>query len=907
MREMSRSAKGKRIWLVFCWASVMFPTVLSSIAHADGEPAAWVGSSLRPIDSDSIRMVGERVVICLSPTTAAVKANFVFENEGNDCEQVIAFPAYGADNFRAWVSGREVETGRQQRDGLTDEGLFYWTVSFPAGARRTVHVRYETRRDTLLGGALGVQNFTYILTTGRRWKGPIGTAEIVLKLVDVKHSQIAELRPPGYTRTRTGYRWMLHDIEPTQNVRVRFRTTPLKVVVRRAGGNDWAYRGYPPLVRGDTVLISSRLLRSAGYFSAEWNNTTKTFTARRGPLTIRCQVGSREAFLGERRITLRAGPEIRDGQTMIPIDLAQPLGMNALYKPHTGELFLRQNRLNWDATTEPEYAGLHLAPRQYLLSDYDEDQRKLEAKLETSSGEAQAEALFKLADISYYCGEWEKAETQYAQVPQLGPKYLWARWWRAKCVQRQERYDEAARLFSAEVKQPGSAQPMPRRYVSLCALEAVLCITKYQTGRGVPEEVLALAMAAARQGEELTSGPQLQKLRAETLFLFAKANRHEEMLDIADRLLSSGDVADPEFRRLLAPLSNKAILFRGEGKRLGYMVANRFPGTELEEEFLEAVGRAEWSTDSKKAMEVYELLVEKFPDSKYVPRYLARIAEAAKKLEGIDAFKDRCWQLITEYPAAAGQCAYLFARYASEEQLRWMIGNLPDPPTTVHLALADLEYWQGRYESALEHYLHHGIGGDLRGTAQVRVTLMAGLCRLHLGEMDQAREVFNYLIRRLGTESGLYQQILAEGPESEAAYVAISGAWRGSRVVLRRGLTKHPRSAQLHHEMGLTFWREYDRERQKDDDASRQLLLNAVREYHSAVDLDPDFKSYRLALSETYCALGRYEQDPDKKKQYYLQAIAHWKVTAGLKPEDSLLTGPLTPDFLDSARSYLGQ
>ncbi|MCJ7821780.1 MAG: DUF4424 domain-containing protein [Armatimonadetes bacterium] len=274
------------------FVALLLLAALPAPAHADGEPAAWVGRTLRPVDSTSIRMVRERVVIALSPNRARVAATFIFRNEGPECEQIIAFPADAARDFRAWVDGAQVEGGTQSP---SFERLYSWTASFPANGEREGRVAYQARRDASREGSLVDTHFTYILTTGRRWKGPIGSAEIVLNLRDIQHHQILDLHPAGHTRTPSGYRWLLRNVEPDQDVRVRFHTSPVTVIVRLADGSDWPYSGYPPIVRADTVLISARFLERRGASTAEWDNTTKTFTARRGPLAVRCQLGSREA------------------------------------------------------------------------------------------------------------------------------------------------------------------------------------------------------------------------------------------------------------------------------------------------------------------------------------------------------------------------------------------------------------------------------------------------------------------------------------------------------------------------------------------------------------------------------------------------------------------------------------
>jgi len=240
--------------------ALLLPAALPTPAHADGEPATWFGPTLVPVSSDSIRMARERVEIELSPLRAKVDATFFFQNEGAATEQVVAFPDIGWPGgslhaFRTWVDDTEVDVGFQK--GGADAGLHYWTVGFAAGAQRAVRVRYETVREPAqVGQYMLVDHFVYVLTTGARWKGPIGRAEIVLDLVDLTHDQITGAHPEGCERTEGGYRWVLRDIEPTGNVAVYFHRSPVALTCERFDGSETDYEGYPPLVRGRTGVAN---------------------------------------------------------------------------------------------------------------------------------------------------------------------------------------------------------------------------------------------------------------------------------------------------------------------------------------------------------------------------------------------------------------------------------------------------------------------------------------------------------------------------------------------------------------------------------------------------------------------------------------------------------------------------
>lgn len=897
-RAANASTSARRILVCLALLSCL---ALSPIALADGEPAAWVGRTLRPVDSDSIRMVRERVVIDLSPNRARVTATFIFRNEGPECEQIIAFPAgerglVTTRDFRAWVDGAQVEVGTQSP---SFEHLYYWTASFPANGEREVRVAYQTRRDTSIGGSLADTHFTYILTTGRRWKGPIGSAEIVLNLRDIQHHQILDLQPAGHTRTPSGYRWLRRDVEPEQDVRVRFHTSPLAVIVRLADGRDWLYSGYPPIVRDDTVLISARFLEQTAASTAEWDNITKAFTARRGPLAVRCQLGSREAYLGDRKITLSVPPEVHDGEFMVPLDLAEPLGLNALYKAHTKQLFLRQNHLNYDAGIEPEYVGLHLAPRRYLLSEYEAEETALERDVRNSSGAARADALLKLADLAYYRGDWAGAEAKYASVPQLQPRHLWANWWQARAMQRQGRFGDALRLFADQAFDGSSAAAAPERYVTLSAYEAVLCVTRHRRNKRVPDDEVALAAAAACLAEEVASGRDLRQLRVEMIPLLGRAEAYDQMLAVADRLLAAGDLSDGEFHTSLRRISADRRWRRDEGMRLGYMMADRLRGTDLEEVFVHALAEAEYDQRNyPQAVELNRRLVRDFPKSDNAPRYLSRIGEATKKLGDVEAYKDTCWSLITAHPESADGLAMHFAADATGEQLRWMIENVPHPSAYALMTVASDEYLLGNYEEASKLYGGAGVGGDVRTGLSIAPTLMWGLCRFHLGDIESARGAFEYLERE---RIGSYQEVLAAGPDSEAAYLALAQYcygyphWDWGRAIVGRGIEEHPESARLRHALGQLFWRERQPIAARPEAAP--LLLGAIEQWEAALALDPGFDAARRDVSIAYWELGQSTQDPGERRRCYAEVVKHWDLVRD--------PGPESHDFVDYARNSL--
>ncbi len=466
-------------------------------------------------------------------------------------------------------------------------------------------------------------------------------------------------------------------------------------------------------------------------------------------------------------------------------------------------------------------------------------------------------------------------------------------------MQRQGRFGEALRLFADQARALAGTLAPPDRCIGLSAYEAVLCVTKHRQNQRVPEDEVALAVAAACFGEEAASGRDLQRLRAEMILLLARAEAYDQMLAVADRLLSSGDLKDDEFLTSLRWLSGDRYWRQDKAMRLGYLMVDRLRGTDLEEVFARALAEAHYERrEYAQAIELNRRLVRDFPQSDDFPRYLSRIGEATQKLGDVEAYKDTCWSLITTYPESAGSLAFQFAGYATDKQHRWMIESMPHPPEYVLMAVAADEYLVGNYEEASKLYDGAGVGGDLRMGTNIASTLMWGLCQLHLGNTESARGALEYLERE---GIGSYQDVLAAGPGAEEAYLAIAEycygypSWEWSRAVLRAGIEQHPESARLRHALGRLFWR--DRQPIAARPEAVPLLLSAIEEWETALELDPGLDAARRDVSRAYWELGQSTQDPGGKRRCYAEVVKHWDLVRD--------PGSEPYDFVRHARNYL--
>lgn len=149
----------------------------------------------------TIRMVSEDLKIRLQKDESGlVDVTFRFRNEGKATDVTMAFPeeyeqrvGSSLDHFRSWVNGRPVAVRRKvfplskdvdPKEGDTEyKAVRLKTVHFAANQTLTVRVAY---RGYFSGNTSGDRSFTYILTTGASWKGPIGTCRMTVSWPDWK-------------------------------------------------------------------------------------------------------------------------------------------------------------------------------------------------------------------------------------------------------------------------------------------------------------------------------------------------------------------------------------------------------------------------------------------------------------------------------------------------------------------------------------------------------------------------------------------------------------------------------------------------------------------------------------------------------------------------------------------------
>ncbi|MDP2956299.1 MAG: hypothetical protein Q8N53_07750, partial [Longimicrobiales bacterium] len=181
---------------------------LAAPALADvGPPLQPPGSSIAPGGGTRVQMVAERVVLEVLPPPEAglvrVRAVFTMRNPGDDEERMaVRFPLEDlsgmGDGYRpfprlvgfvAAADGWPVATRVVEEPGQVDGGepvsWAVFDVAFPPGEDVEIDVTYETQLTgyhdpEMTGYDPAIAH--YILETGAGWDGPIGSADLILRL-----------------------------------------------------------------------------------------------------------------------------------------------------------------------------------------------------------------------------------------------------------------------------------------------------------------------------------------------------------------------------------------------------------------------------------------------------------------------------------------------------------------------------------------------------------------------------------------------------------------------------------------------------------------------------------------------------------------------------------------------------
>lgn len=219
--------------------------------HADvAPPFQPPGSNVSPgSEQTMVQMTAEEVILevqtgsypgtapdqrggSLVTDWARVTATFRMVNQGTTTEQMeVLFPlanpqgwgdgffnAPEIDGLRVEVDGNIVQTTHTTQPGSwnSDEKVSWaaFETTFPPGEEVLIQVRY----NTLATGYPPLARFSYFLETGSGWYGPIGSANLILRLpYEASPENVSELdyeTTTGAVLIGDEVRWHFDDLEP---------------------------------------------------------------------------------------------------------------------------------------------------------------------------------------------------------------------------------------------------------------------------------------------------------------------------------------------------------------------------------------------------------------------------------------------------------------------------------------------------------------------------------------------------------------------------------------------------------------------------------------------------------------------------------------------------------------------
>jgi hypothetical protein len=246
---------------VLCGLLMLMPPVYADIAP--DLIFGGISPGKRTKGSTNIAMVNERVVLDVRPHTSSTRVVFNMVNSGPAEELEIGFPErfdMPLKDFEAKMDGKSVATSvvhspRQSTDPIhvrrwdyhDDLGYpawYAWKTFFPEKGTHEVAVSYKTTGGLRWNIAMfngsnkelsnvpeltpeerrslqkmyDVAAFTYVLKTGRHWKGPISECIVEANLDDTVASRLREARPANYVRNGNKLTWTLKNFEPNEDI-----------------------------------------------------------------------------------------------------------------------------------------------------------------------------------------------------------------------------------------------------------------------------------------------------------------------------------------------------------------------------------------------------------------------------------------------------------------------------------------------------------------------------------------------------------------------------------------------------------------------------------------------------------------------------------------------------------------
>lgn len=251
-RELRRTCvsrgRGKAGLILFV---LTLPLLLCRPAFADDAYLGRSAEGVFPTGETEVEMVAEEVTIDLltSGPSPGVEAKatcvFTFRNtSAQPAEVLMGFPGEYSEQYReenlggqgyaatvrdftAAVDGTEVpvtlETGTlgPEEESQLFASWYTFPVSFAPDQTRVV---VNTYRFVSPGNSIGDVYLSYVLRTGRYWKGGIGRAKVTVRLGDVGPWQLVHLYPGDWLVSPDGkaLTWERQDFEPAYDLEVTY-------------------------------------------------------------------------------------------------------------------------------------------------------------------------------------------------------------------------------------------------------------------------------------------------------------------------------------------------------------------------------------------------------------------------------------------------------------------------------------------------------------------------------------------------------------------------------------------------------------------------------------------------------------------------------------------------------------
>jgi hypothetical protein len=216
------------------------------------DPVPREGESLAPRKPTEVEMSAEVVTITLAAEEARVTAVFTMKNLGKAAETFdVGFPTavrpedydFADDDkidvkkwgdatlrdFKASVDGKPVRAEPRYASDVKDLGIrgwLCWSMTFEPDRPRTVEVSYAlaTADDNYTEHSpLRNRQATYILKSGAGWKGPIGSAKVILKFDGITPEHMSKAAPAPTSKAKDAWTWEWKAWEPDTDVLLQYR------------------------------------------------------------------------------------------------------------------------------------------------------------------------------------------------------------------------------------------------------------------------------------------------------------------------------------------------------------------------------------------------------------------------------------------------------------------------------------------------------------------------------------------------------------------------------------------------------------------------------------------------------------------------------------------------------------